>query len=102
MVIAADVRDNAGRVLARAGSPLDASLLRRLRSWGIPEISVDPLETPVGEEEEGLPALSPEDQRRLRSRFAHADLSHPAVSELLEQAQVRARIALAGGRHGAD
>jgi hypothetical protein len=95
MVIARDVVDRAGRLLVPAGTSLAEKHLRLLKTWGIDAVWVEgsaPAPRPA-------PELPPEEQERLRARFRHADLSHPLVSELLAQAQLRAlqgRAAAAG------
>jgi len=85
MVTGRDVVDRAGRVLVPAGTPLDEKHLRVLKTWGIDAVWVE------GSAPRSAPELPPREEERLRARFRHADLAHPLISELLEQARLGAR-----------
>jgi hypothetical protein len=98
MVIGRDVVDRAGRMLVPAGTCLGEQHLRVLKTWGIDAVCVEGSAPRSGP----IPELPPEEQERLRSRFRRADLAHPLVAELLEQALLRARQRTAAAEEGAD
>ena len=86
MVLASDVRDRSGRLLLTGGTELNDRHLYILRTWGIIEAEV------AGEEEdpecpELANAISPELWSAIEGEitpfFRHADITHPAMKELL-------------------
>jgi hypothetical protein len=92
MVLASDVHDRSGRMLLGAGAELTQKHLVIFRTWGVLEADivgqgadeatdqipadVDPLELAAAEQ-----ALAP--------LFRHANLSHPAMLELMRLAALR-------------
>jgi HD-like signal output (HDOD) protein len=88
MVLAEDVRDVKGRLLLAKGNPIGTEHIRIFKIWGIAEIEV------MGENEpppvEAQPALDPAEFESVRTHterlFQLTDRSHPAVSELFNQA----------------
>jgi hypothetical protein len=98
MVTGRDVVDRAGRVLVPAGTRLDERHLRVLKTWGIDAVEVE-VGAPPPSAARGLP---PEERERVRARFRRADLAHPLVAELLEQALLRASGGDGRGAGGAD
>lgn len=91
MVLAADVHDRNGRLLIGAGVELEAKHLFIFRTWGIVEadvVGVECVETSV------MPSdISPKEFEHARSAllplYAHTDIGHPAVDELLRLATLR-------------
>jgi hypothetical protein len=86
MVLASDVRDRSGRLLLKGGTELNDRHLHILRTWGILEAEV------VGVEEDpddpmlanGIgPELWSALENEIAPLFRHADLTHPAMRELL-------------------
>ena len=86
MVLASDVRDRSGRLLLRGGTELNDRHLYILRTWGILEAEVAGAEEDL-ESPELANAIAPElwsaIEGEITPLFHHADLSHPAVKELL-------------------
>ncbi len=84
MVLAADIVDGGGRLLLPAGTALTERHLRYCQMWGIPDADVagdDP--PPTDDGAGGLdPAAIASAEARVRPRFRHADLGHPAVEAL--------------------
>ncbi len=86
MVLASDVRDRSGRLLLRGGTELNDRHLYILRTWGIIEVELAGAEEdPEGPEfANGIaPELWSAIEGEITPLFHHADLSHPAVRELL-------------------
>lgn len=91
MVIAADVRDRAGRLLLGAGAELTPKHLIVLRTWGVAHVEV------VGADDEACVQLQDEVTRELLEDaeellaplFQHANVDHPAMRELLRLAALR-------------
>lgn len=86
MVLASDVRDRSGRLLLRGGTELNDRHLYILRTWGIIEVELagadEDSESP-GPANGIAPELSSAIEGEITPRFRHADLTHPAVRELL-------------------
>lgn len=86
MVLAADVRDRNGRLLLKAGVELTDKHLHILRTWGT--VEADILNT--GDHQENTAnanSIAPELWAAIAGEitplFHHADLTHPAIKELL-------------------
>jgi len=91
MVLAANVRDKSGRMLLGEGVQLEAKHLFIFRTWGIIEadiVAMDDAYTEVVPEE-----ITPEEFENARNiilpLYCHADIEHPAISELLRLAVIR-------------
>lgn len=83
MRLAADVRDQNGRVLLAAGHELTERHVRIFRMWGVTEAEIkrddrDDALVPATHPDPAAENL--EDQAEFR--FRHSDLNHPAVKEL--------------------
>lgn len=83
MVLADDVRDITSRLLLSKGSRIGDRHIRIFKIWGISEVPIqggaeetDPRDIPIP------PAVMAETRDRLREKFKHNDLAHPAVKEL--------------------
>lgn len=86
MVLTADVHDRSGRLLLGAGVELQPKHLVIFRTWGVSEVSVDsdcPDRTSVTAFDDIAPDVVAAMEESLKPRFCHADLSHPAIRELL-------------------
>lgn len=83
MILADDLTDRRGRVLAPKGATLSARTLEALEGWGIEQVDVE------GDAEEA-PEIDPEDLKRVKAdlagRFHRTDLDHPFVAALLDRA----------------
>jgi len=85
MKLAADVKDQTGRILLTAGHEVTERHVKIFRMWGVIEADIEG----VDRDEISVVASAPVDstmvgdvQNQARSRFRHADLEHPAVKEL--------------------
>jgi len=87
MMLAADVRNRYGRLIASRGTALTAERIRVFKIWGVVEVEIS------GEKERGNgdgsskkgPCPLPEDHlRSLEKRLMHTDRSHPAIRTLME------------------
>lgn len=102
-VLAADVVDDEGRVLVRAGTTLTATALELIQLAGVREVAVvwEP-----GVAAPARPALDPEVVARVeiaqRERFARCDFGQPAVRQVFEYCVVRAAKREAADRAGDD
>ena len=86
MVLASDVRDRSGRLLLKDGTELIDRHLYILRTWGVIEAEVAGAEedTESSELANGIaPELWSAIEGEITPRFRHADLTHPAMKELL-------------------
>lgn len=91
MVLAADVYDMNGRLLIGSGLGLEAKHILIFRTWGIVEadvvgdVNTDTVDMPND--------LSPEKFEQTRNLllplYAHTDVDHPAMIELLRLATLR-------------
>jgi hypothetical protein len=86
MVLTEDVYDRGGRLLLGAGVELQHKHLMIFRTWGVCEASVDK-DSPDEVSSAASVDIDPEDvvlmEQRLKPRFRYADLTHPAMQELL-------------------
>ena len=92
MVLAADVRDRSGRLLLKSGIELTTKHLHILRTWGVVEAEI--LDKDDHPEVTTCPnAIDPELWKTIEEEisplFRHADLTHPAIKELLRIRIVR-------------
>jgi len=91
MVLAASVLDKSGRLLLGEGAELEEKHLRIFRTWGIVEADI------VGVDGAGSNALPDnitqekldQAKRTLLPLYCHANIEHPAISELLRLAVIR-------------
>ena len=87
MVLASDVKDLSGRLLAAKGLKLSEGHLRLFETWGILEADIegessgDTYENAFVDLEPGLLKTAEEFVRR---RFVHSDLDHPANQQLFQ------------------
>ena len=91
MVLAADVQDKSGRLLLGGGVELEAKHLFVFRTWGIVEADIagmDHADIEVVPDD-----ITPEEfenaKKTLLPLYSHADIEHPAISELLRLAVIR-------------
>jgi hypothetical protein len=85
MVLAADAVLASGRAMLRAGQTLTEKHIQTFKAWGLTEASVEGVSQQELEESQQAsldPAVRQEIETRLQALFRHADLSHPAMSEL--------------------
>ncbi len=91
MELTADVNDQNGRLLLRAGTVVSDRELRLFKMWGIAELDIAGPE----DDSEGTPGavLDPElaamYEPIARELFRHADLEHPIVEQLLQECTLR-------------
>lgn len=86
MVLASDVRDRNGRLLLKAGTELTDKHLYILRTWGTVEADVvgaDAIKERPADTDEIDPEFLAGIEAEITPLFRHADLSHPAIMELL-------------------
>jgi hypothetical protein len=91
MVLAANVFDKSGRLLLGEGLELEAKHLLIFRTWGIVEADIVDA---GGAGTKTLPdSISQEQLDQAKSTllpaYCHADIEHPAISELLRLAVIR-------------
>jgi hypothetical protein len=91
MVLAADVHDKSGRLLLGEGVELETKHLFIFRTWGIVEADIagmDDSDTEVVPDD-----ITPEEfenaKKTLLPLYCHANIEHPAISELLRLAVIR-------------
>lgn len=91
MVLAADAFDKSGRLLLGEGAELEAKHLFIFRTWGI--VEADIVGVSASDAGEFPDAISGEKLIQVKSRllplYCHADVEHPAISELLRLAVKR-------------
>ncbi len=87
MVLASHVKDLNGRMLAAKGLKLTDGHLRLFKTWGILEADIEG-ESSRDTEEDALVDLNPDllktVEKRVRRRFMHSDLDHPANHKLFQ------------------
>ena len=87
MVLQGDVCDRSGRVLLPAGCELTEKHLLIFRTWGVLEAEItaesDCNSAETEESETVDPALLAAAESAVMPLFAHNDLEHPAIKELL-------------------
>jgi len=91
MVLAANVRDKSGRLLLGEGAVLEAKHLFIFRTWGIVDadiVEMDDADSEVVPEEITTEELESA-RNMLLPLYCHADIEHPAISELLRLAVIR-------------
>ncbi len=86
MVLSADVRDVASRLLASKGVRIQPKHIRIFKIWGVTELHVKG-GNEVGKDAEDriAPAQLKQIEERETERFKHNDLTHPAIQELFQQ-----------------
>jgi len=86
MVLTEDVRDRSGRLLLGTGAELQDKHIKIFRTWGVSEAAVDD-EYSDNYSSGTCINIAPDDlanmEESLKPRFRHADLTHPAMEELL-------------------
>lgn len=87
MVLAADVQNRHGRLIAQKGTVLTAKLIRIFKIWGVVEVDVggnrafrEESDAPVSVD----PPVTEESSAAVEKRFIHTDRSHPAVRALMD------------------
>lgn len=86
MVIAEDVKDINGRVLLKSGTKIIKENLKILKAWGITEADVRDVKIKniKNYDTKNLkPEFLAEAEKEVLRIFHYADISHPAISELL-------------------
>jgi hypothetical protein len=80
MVLARDVCGPSGNVLLGSGTPLTASLGRRLKNWGITFVHIKSDEEPA--EHKNVPRVSSEDiENNLKEKFSRV-MGNPAMNKI--------------------
>lgn len=86
MILAADVQNRYGRLIAQKGTVLTEKLIRVFKIWGVVEVDVhgngDVKRNSLKEPE--APPVPEESAAVVEKRFIHTDRSHPAVRALME------------------
>jgi hypothetical protein len=86
MVLAADVRDRSGRLLLKADTELSERHLHILRTWGTVDVEIAGMDDnqPTSACANTIdPELWATIEGEVTHLFRHADLTHPAIKELL-------------------
>jgi hypothetical protein len=91
MVLASNVHDKSGRLLLGEGSELEAKHLFIFRTWGVLEADIAGMDD---SDSEVVPNdITPEEFEKVKKTllplYSHADIEHPAISELLRLAVIR-------------
>ncbi|NOZ38329.1 MAG: hypothetical protein GXP11_09770 [Gammaproteobacteria bacterium] len=84
MELDADVVDQQGRVLLKAGVILNEKHLRVFNTWGILEISIKGGVESKEEKKNYPPELIEEANQLAKIHFQHNDISHPVIKELFD------------------
>jgi hypothetical protein len=91
MELEADVLDRNGHPLVRAGTIISDKDLRRFKMWGVAEVEV--LGHEAEAEETAVQTIDPtiveHCEHQARQMFRHADLTHPFVAQLYQEALIR-------------
>ena len=82
MVLAAPVKDRAGRLLVREGTELSDRHLESLRMWGISHIEIEGAAPEVSDSEPVDPALVSEAEKAVAKLLGNNDLTHPFMNAL--------------------
>jgi len=92
MVLASDVKDLNGRLLAVKGARLTNDHLRIFKMWGVVEANIEGVSSKDAEDN-ALARLNPElleaAEKLVRPRFAHSDLNQPATQKLFQLCIIR-------------
>jgi putative nucleotidyltransferase with HDIG domain len=92
MVLAADVQNRHGRLIAQKGTILTAKMIRVFKIWGVVEVDVRGNEDFREEAVPQVPDEPPvpeESMATVEKRFIHTDRGHPAIQVLMEVARRR-------------
>lgn len=87
MILAGDVKDQGGRLLARTGQEVTDKLIRVFKIWGVGEIAVksgDDRDCGAGSEPPVSGEIRQKAEALVRYRFQYNDLNDPFVRELFE------------------
>lgn len=90
MELAAEVLDNRGRQLLAAGTVLTPRELSAFEFWSISAVDVTEVRAETGADFPLVAPISPEEEERVRNRFRHFPLTHPAEQILLSESLIRA------------
>ncbi len=92
MVLADDLKHNNGRFLLSRGSKLTSKNIRIFKMWGVIEADIEGV-TQNDVEENVIsqiePAIVEAAEKKVRKRFVHTNLKHPAISELFRCCKIR-------------
>ncbi len=103
MVLAAEVKDRAGRTLLAAGQEITEKHLKIFKTWGVTDANI------VGASQEDmvsqdLASVDPEVHRQAEeavlAKFKHAGTTHPGLKELARLATMRRVREMTEGGHG--
>ena len=86
MLLASDVLDRSGRLLLKTGTELTGRHLYILRTWGIIEadiVAAEDIYPDTAQDKAIDPVLWGVLEEKIMPLFLHADLSHPAMNELM-------------------
>lgn len=101
MILARDVVESSGELLAPAGEKIAERHLRIFKKWGIAEVDVEGVtrEEVFNQATEQLDtAALKEAEAVVRELFRHTDLTNPAISELMRICTLRRLQPRHGGR----
>jgi hypothetical protein len=80
MVLAREVCGSSGNILLAKGTPLNPSIGRRLKNWGIPFVLIEGDE--VAEETQSVPGVSPEELKsQLTAKFSNV-INNPIMKQI--------------------
>jgi hypothetical protein len=103
MVLAAEVKDRAGRVLLAAGQEISEKHLKIFKTWGVTDANIE------GASQEDMvsqdlvdvdPEIHKKAEELVMAKFRHAGTTHPGLKELARLATMRQMREMSGGSHG--
>lgn len=87
VVLAGDVRDTSGRLLLTKDQPIDASQIRLLKIWGVPEVFVQEQDQAVvTEKDDNDETRRARIERTVKTILQHVDAGHPAIDTIFTSA----------------
>lgn len=92
MVLAEDLKDHENRKLYSTGKVLTQKCILNLKAWGVREA---PIKGNTAEEKKSTPrnAIDPvkwaRAEKQAKTLFAHANLDHPAMAELMRLCAIK-------------
>jgi hypothetical protein len=103
MVLAAEVKDRAGRVLLASGQEITEKHLKIFKTWGVTDANIE------GASQEDMvsqdlvdvdPEIRKQAEDAVLAKFRHAGTDHPGLKELARLATMRRLRELTEGSHG--
>jgi len=83
MILSEDIRDLRGRLLLKKGQKIREDHIRVFKMWGVTEVNIYGDIGIQGKTETSIPPeVFRETEKKLKHKFRHVDLSHPAIAEL--------------------